>query len=64
MKPYGGYSWASVITIGVGWLIITIALAYLLARKRWTHKFHEVEDIEGPVLVEVTLDEERPKGEL
>lgn len=63
-KPYGGYSWVSILTIGVGWVILTVALAYLLTIRRWKVKPHEVEDHEGPVLAEVTLDEERPKGEI
>ena len=34
-EPYGGYSWASVAAIGVGWVLITIAAAILFAKKRW-----------------------------
>ncbi len=63
-EPYGGYSWASVTTIGLGWLLITVAAAYLLTRRRWVHRLHEVEEAEGPVVAEVRTDEERPEGEV
>ncbi|HEB01910.1 MAG TPA: sodium-dependent transporter [Nitrospirae bacterium] len=34
-EPYGGYSWASLIAIGVGWVAITFAAAILFAKKHW-----------------------------
>jgi len=34
-KPYGGYSWAALATIGAGWIILTILASILLAKRRW-----------------------------
>ena len=49
-EPYGDYSWASLIAIGVGWLVITLAAAILFAKKPWQegkllHKPH-ADDLE------------------
>jgi NSS family neurotransmitter:Na+ symporter len=64
LTPYGGYSWISLLSIGVGWFVMTIAVAYVVTKRRWKHRKHEVEDAEGPVVAEVRADEERPQGEL
>lgn len=39
-QPYGGYTWASLILIGRDWLIVTIAVAFILACRPWktTHR--------------------------
>ncbi len=34
-QPYGGYSWTSLILIGRDWLIITLAVAFVLASWPW-----------------------------
>jgi NSS family neurotransmitter:Na+ symporter len=34
-KPYGNYSWASLILIGVLWLIITVIAAIIIGSKQW-----------------------------
>ena len=34
--PYGGYSWAAVVAIGVGWLVVTFAAAVVVTRRSWT----------------------------
>jgi len=39
-KPYGGYTWASVILIGRDWLLITLAVAFVLASRAWKTGHH------------------------
>jgi len=34
-KPYGGYSWASLILIGRDWLLLTLVGAFVLACRPW-----------------------------
>jgi NSS family neurotransmitter:Na+ symporter len=34
-EPYGGYSWASIIVIGIGWVFITMGAAIALSKKPW-----------------------------
>ncbi len=34
-KPYGGYSWTSLILIGRDWLLLTLAGAFILACRPW-----------------------------
>jgi len=40
-KPYGGYSWASLILIGRDWLLATLAVAIILAFQPWKTQNHE-----------------------
>ncbi|MBW2107521.1 MAG: sodium-dependent transporter [Deltaproteobacteria bacterium] len=39
--PYGGYSWASVILIGCGWVVLTLIAAFLIAARRWKTDCHK-----------------------
>ncbi len=34
-KPYGGYSWTSLILIGRDWIVITLIAAFLIASRPW-----------------------------
>lgn len=34
-KPYGGYSWTSLILIGVGWVLLTLLAAFIIASRPW-----------------------------
>jgi len=34
-KPYGGYSWGSVILIGVYWVVLTFMAAFVMASRPW-----------------------------
>jgi len=34
-KPYGGYSWASLILIGVDWILLTLIAAFVIALRPW-----------------------------
>lgn len=34
-SPYEGYSWNSIIFIGVGWVLVTLLAAIAFARKPW-----------------------------
>jgi NSS family neurotransmitter:Na+ symporter len=34
-QPYGGYTWASLILIGRDWLLVTLAVAFVLACRPW-----------------------------
>jgi NSS family neurotransmitter:Na+ symporter len=34
-KPYGGYSWGSVILIGVDWVVLTFMAAFVMASRPW-----------------------------
>jgi NSS family neurotransmitter:Na+ symporter len=40
-EPYGGYSWASVILIGRDWLLVTLAVGFVLACQPWRTREHE-----------------------
>lgn len=40
-KPYGGYSWASVILIGRDWVILTMIVAYIIASRPWRTENHK-----------------------
>lgn len=39
-KPYGGYSWTALILIGRDWLLITLAVAFILAARSWRTDNH------------------------
>jgi len=34
-KPYGGYSWTSLILIGWGWVLLTLIVAFIIALRPW-----------------------------
>jgi NSS family neurotransmitter:Na+ symporter len=34
-EPYEGYPWSAIIIIGLGWILITLAAAVVLAKKPW-----------------------------
>ena len=34
-KPYGGYSWASIILIGGDWVLITLIVAFVFSAMPW-----------------------------
>lgn len=34
-KPYGGYSWNAVLTVGVGWLMATLFVSLFFTRAKW-----------------------------
>ncbi len=40
-KPYGGYSWTSVILIGRDWVILTMIVAYIIASRPWRTENHK-----------------------
>ena len=35
-NPYGEYSWASLIAIGIGWVIVTLIVALMISLRPWT----------------------------
>lgn len=39
-KPYGGYGWAAVIIIGLGWIGATLGAAFVMARRPWATENH------------------------
>ena len=39
--PYGGYTWTSLILIGRDWLLITLAIGFVLACSPWRTRDHE-----------------------
>jgi len=41
-KPYGGYSWAAVLSIGMDWIILTILVAITFASRPWRVDYNEV----------------------
>ena len=40
-KPYGGYSWASIILIGRDWILFTMIIAYIIASRPWRTENHK-----------------------
>jgi NSS family neurotransmitter:Na+ symporter len=40
-KPYGGYSWTSLILIGTDWLLITLVAAFVIASRPWKTGYHK-----------------------
>jgi len=34
-KPYGDYSWTSLLVLGVNWLVVTLVVAFILATRPW-----------------------------
>lgn len=40
-KPYGGYTWTSLILIGRDWLLATLAVAFILASRSWKTGHHK-----------------------
>jgi NSS family neurotransmitter:Na+ symporter len=40
-EPYGGYSWSSIILIGRDWLLVTLAVGFILACAPWRTENHE-----------------------
>jgi NSS family neurotransmitter:Na+ symporter len=40
-QPYGGYTWTSLILIGRDWLLITLAVGFVLACSPWRTGHHE-----------------------
>ena len=41
-KPYGGYSWAAVLGIGVNWIILTILVAIVFASRPWRVDYNKI----------------------
>jgi NSS family neurotransmitter:Na+ symporter len=41
-KPYGGYSWAAVIGIGVDWMLLTVILAVAFATRPWAMDHNDI----------------------
>ena len=41
-KPYGGYSWTSLIFIGVDWVLLTLIAAVVIASRPWRTEQHKV----------------------
>ncbi len=39
-KPYGGYSWTSLILIGRDWLLLTLIAAFIIASRPWKTQHH------------------------
>ncbi len=39
-EPYGGYSWASIVIIGVEWIVLTLIAAFWLTVKPWKTEQH------------------------
>jgi len=42
-KPYGGYSWASLILIGRDWVLLTLIAAFVMASRPWKTEHHKTE---------------------
>jgi NSS family neurotransmitter:Na+ symporter len=40
-KPYGGYSWASLILIGRDWVLLTLIVAFIIASRPWKTEHHK-----------------------
>ena len=38
--PYEGYSWAALLVIGLGWVIITLLAAFIISSKPWRNRIH------------------------
>ncbi|HEB74804.1 MAG TPA: sodium-dependent transporter [Nitrospirae bacterium] len=42
-KPYGGYSWTSLILIGRDWVLLTLVAAFVIASRPWKTGHHKTE---------------------
>ena len=42
-KPYGGYSWASLVLIGRDWVLLTLIAAFIIASRPWKTAHHKTE---------------------
>ncbi|NOZ25693.1 MAG: sodium-dependent transporter [Nitrospirae bacterium] len=42
-KPYGGYSWTSLILIGRDWILLTLIAAFIIASRPWKTGRHKTE---------------------
>ena len=40
-KPYGGYSWASLLLIGMDWVLVTLIAAFVIASRPWKTEHHK-----------------------
>jgi NSS family neurotransmitter:Na+ symporter len=40
-EPYGGYSWTSLISIGIDWVLITLIVAFAIAMRPWKTEHHK-----------------------
>jgi NSS family neurotransmitter:Na+ symporter len=40
-KPYGGYSWTSLVLIGVDWVLLTLIAAFVIASRPWGTQEHK-----------------------
>jgi NSS family neurotransmitter:Na+ symporter len=40
-KPYGGYTWASLILIGSDWCLLTLIAAFVIASRPWRTEHHK-----------------------
>ena len=42
-KPYGGYSWTSLVLIGRDWVLLTLIAAFVMASRPWKTEQHKTE---------------------
>jgi NSS family neurotransmitter:Na+ symporter len=40
-KPYGGYSWTSLVLIGVDWVLLTLIASFVIASRPWGTQEHK-----------------------
>lgn len=40
-EPYSGYSWASLISIGIDWVLLTLIAAFVIASRPWRTEHHK-----------------------
>ena len=40
-EPYGGYSWASLFSIGIDWVLLTLIAAFAIAMRPWKTEHHK-----------------------
>ncbi len=50
-KPYGGYSWTSLVLIGRDWLMVTLAAAFIIASRPWRTGHHKLEGRSSSVML-------------
>jgi NSS family neurotransmitter:Na+ symporter len=43
-QPYGGYSWTALVLIGWNWILLTIIVAFLFAKRKWKNRYYEIEE--------------------
>ncbi|MCK5426150.1 MAG: sodium-dependent transporter [Thermodesulfovibrionia bacterium] len=40
-EPYGGYSWAALLSIGIDWVLLTLIAAFAIAMRPWKTEHHK-----------------------